>query len=209
MSSNSSYRVSQHCLSPRESPLTLATAVNNNSATLVSQFILDRLPSNADGFRASFGYKILSHLSHSLARLSYRQPPEQFDDHHRDIEIAPVLIEDLSNLLREGFLDEAEVESKANKKNTQKGKGSRSKVTSGAHAEINDRLFRVLGREAPRTRDAAEELVQSVLDGQKNILEVRLEPHLSTVDLFSRPVPNACLVLHHSDAKSRNCKVNS
>jgi hypothetical protein len=152
--------------------------VNNNSATLVSQFILDRLPSNADGFRASVGYKILSHLSRSLARLPYpsSQQPEKLDDYHRDIEIAPILLEDLSNLLREGFLDEAEVESKANKKNTQKGNGPWSKVTSGVHAEINDRLFRALRREAPRTRNAAEELVQSLLDGQKNILEVRLVP---------------------------------
>lgn len=157
--------------------------MSNDSATLISQFILDRLPSNAEEFRASLGYNILSHLSHSLARLSYPsverpvgQRPEDIDAYRTEIEIALTLLEDLSKLLREGFLGEVEVESKPNKKNMQKGKGSRSKVPSGVHAEINDRLYRALGREAPRTCDAAEELVQSVLDSQKNILKVRLVP---------------------------------
>jgi hypothetical protein len=114
--------------------------------------------------------------------------------------MTPALLEDLSKLLQEGFLDEAVVESKANKKNTQRGKASRSKVTSSVHAEINDRLFRALGREAPRSRNAAEELIQSVMDGQKNILEVRLPPLPLHRHLFFRAVLNACLVLYHSFA---------
>ena len=158
--------------------MTLATAVSNDSAALVTQFIFNGFPSNADGFRASLGYRILSQLSHTLARLSYPagQSPDQLNDRRHDIEIAPALLEDLSILLGEGFLDDAEVEKKVNRKNTQRGKTSRSKVTSGVHAGINDRLFRALGREAPRSRSAAEELVQSVIDGQRNILEVRLLP---------------------------------
>jgi hypothetical protein len=168
--------------------------VSNDSATLISQFILDRLPSNADEFRASLGYGILSHLSHSLARLSYPsdQRPEDIDAYRPDIEIAPTLLEDLSKLLREGFLDEMEAEGKA-KKNVQKGKGLRSKVSSGVHAEINDRLYRALGREAPRTCDAAEELVRSVLDGQKNILEVRLVPSPFLPRLFLQGCDSTCV----------------
>ena len=177
--------------------------MSDDSVTLVSRFIFDRLPSNADGFRASLVYNILSQLSHSLPRLSYPpgQQPAHLDDHRRDIEMAPALLEDLSKLLQDGFLDEAVVESKANKKNTQRGKASRSKVTSSVHAEINDRLFRALGRrEAPRSRSAAEELIQSVMDGQKNILEVRLPPLPLHRHLFFRGVLNACLVLYHSFA---------
>ncbi len=182
--------------------MTLATAVSDDSVTLVSRFILDRLPSNTDGFRASLVYNILSQLSHSLPRLSYPpgQQPAHLDDHRRDIEMTPALLEDLSKLLQEGFLDEAVVESKANKKNTQRGKASRSKVTSSVHAEINDRLFRALGREAPRSRNAAEELIQSVMDGQENILEVRLPPLPLHRHLFFRAILNACLVLYHSFA---------
>ena len=95
--------------------------MSNDSATLISQFILDRLPSNVDEFRASLGYNILSHLSHSLARLSYPsgQRPKDIDVHRPDIEIAPTLLEDLSKLLREGFLSDVEVESKASRKNAQ------------------------------------------------------------------------------------------
>ena len=175
--------------------------MNNDSLTLISQFILDSFSSNADEFRTSFVYCVLSRLSHSLPRLPYLsdQQRDQLDDYRHDIEIAPALLEDLSALLREGFLDEAEVEKKTNK-STQRGKTLRTKVTSGAHGEINDRLFRALGREAPRSRSAAEELVRSVIDGQKNILEVRLLLLPFRRRSLFRAVLNACLVLYHSHA---------
>lgn len=185
--------------------------MSNDSAALVSRFIFNGFPSNADGFRASLGYRILSQLSHSLARLSYPsgQSPDQLNGRRHDIEIAPALLEDLSTLLGEGFLDDAEVEKKVNRKNTQRGKTLRSKVTSGVHAGINDRLFRALGREAPRSRSAAEELVQSVMDGQRNILEVRLLLSPFHRLSFLRAVFNACLVLYHSHANPRNRSVSS
>jgi len=191
--------------------LTLATAVSNDSIALVSCFIFNGLPSNADGFRASLGYRILSQLSHSLACLSYPsgQQPDQLNAYRHDIEIAPALLEDLSTLLREGFLDETEVEKKVNKKNTQRGKTSRSKATSGVHGEINDRLFRALGREAPRSHSAAEELVQSVMDGQRNILDVRLLLSLFHRLSFLRAVLDACLVLCQAHANPRNRSVSS
>ena len=176
--------------------------MSKDSSTLISRFILDSFPSNADGFQVSLGYRILSRLSHSLARLSYPsgEQPDHLTDYRRDIEIAPALLEDLSTLLREGFLDEEEVEKKINKRSTQRGKTSRPRVTSALDAEVNNRLFRVLGREAPRSRNVAEELIQSVIDGQNNILEVRL-----LLLPFHRRSPfqavlNAHLVLHHSHA---------
>jgi hypothetical protein len=86
------------------------------------------------------------------------------------------LLEDLLKLLREGYLDKAEAESKANKKNMQRGKTSRFKVTSGAHVEINDRIFNTLGRKAPEDRDSAEEIIWSIIVTQKNALEVRSSP---------------------------------
>jgi len=180
----------------------LATAVSNDSSTLISRFILDSFSSNADGLRASLGYRVLSRLSHSLPRLSYPsgKKPEQLNDYRRDIEIAPASLEDLSTLLREGFLDEEEVEKKMNKRSTQRGKTSRSKVTSGVHAEINDRLFRALGREAPRSRNVAEELVQSVIDGQKDALQVRLLLLPYHRRFLFQAVLNACLVLYYPHA---------
>jgi hypothetical protein len=154
--------------------LTPTTAVSEDSSKLVSQHILDRFPSDVDGFRASLGYQVLSRLSHSLSRLPYPsgQQPDQLDDYRRDVEVAPALLEDLSKLLQEGYLDGAEAEGKANKRKMQRGKTQQSKVTSIAHAEINDRLF-TLGREAPRNRESAEELIQSTIVTQKDILEVR------------------------------------
>lgn len=162
--------------------MTLSKAISEYSVKLVSEFIIEKIPSNTDGFRDSIAYQILSRLSHSLARLAYPsgQQPDNFDDHRRDTEAAPALLEDLSRLSREGYLDGAETEGKTNKKNTQRGKTQRSKVTSVAHAEINDRLFQALGREAPKNRESADELVQSIITTQKNTLKVRFPPSLSS-----------------------------
>jgi hypothetical protein len=164
--------------------LTLSKAISEDGVKLVSQFILENIPSNADGFRDTLAYQVLSRLSHSLSRLRLPYPsgqqPDNFDDHRRDTEAAPALLEDLSRLLREKYLDGAETEGKTNKKNTQRGKSQRSKVTSAAHAEINDRLFQALGREAPKSRESAEELVQSIITTQKNTLKVRFLPSPSS-----------------------------
>ncbi|KAH9981609.1 P-loop containing nucleoside triphosphate hydrolase protein [Russula compacta] len=150
----------------------IVSFVSKGSAKLLSRFVLDSIPPDA-GFQASLEYKILSRLSHTLSRLSYPsgQQPEHLDEYRQNIEIAPALLEDLSKLLGEGFLDKAEAEGRTNKRNTQRGKTQRSKVVSSVHAEINDRLFRALGREAPRSRDAAEQLVKSIIDTQKDILK--------------------------------------
>ena len=77
-------------------------------------------------------------------------------------------------MLREGYFDKAEVEGKANKKNMQRGKTSRFKVRSGAHVEINDRLFDALGSKAPNDRDSAEEVIRSIVVSQRDALEVCL-----------------------------------
>jgi hypothetical protein len=90
--------------------------------------------------------------------------------------MAPTLLDDLFKLLREGYFDKGEVEGKVNRKNMQRGKTSRFKVTSGVHVEINDRLFNALGREAPKDRDSAEEMIRSVIITQRNALEVCLSP---------------------------------
>jgi hypothetical protein len=160
--------------------LTLATAVSEQSANLISRFVLERLPSDIDGFRASLGYKTLSRVSISLSRLSYSsgQQPADLDDHRRKVEMAPTLLEDLSKLLQEGFFDEAETESKAKKRNAHRGRTQRSKVVSDEHARINDQLFQTLGSDAPRTRDEAEEAVYSIIGAQKDMLNVRPSPLL-------------------------------
>jgi len=149
--------------------LTPTPAISEDSSKLVSQHILDRLPSDADGFRASLGYQVLSRLSHTLSRHPYTSG--QQPGLRRDIEVAPVALEDLSKLLRGGYLDGAEAEGKANKRNMQRGKTQRSKVTSVVHSEINCRVFEALGREAPRDRESAEELIRSIIATQKNTLK--------------------------------------
>lgn len=182
--------------------MTPAKGISEDSVELVSQFILDKLPSETDGLRASLCYKIISRLLHSLSRLPYPpgQQPAHFDGHRRDVELAPALLEDLSKLLQEGYYDRGGAEGKMNKKNVQRGKSQRSKVAPIGHGEneINDRLFNALGREAPKSRQSAEEVVESIIATQKNILKVRPLLCPFTVDLFV----NTWLVLYFSHANS-------
>ena len=167
--------------------MTPTKGIGEDSVELVSQFILDKPSSENDGLRASLCYRIISRLLHSLSRLPYPpgQQPVDFDGHRRDIEVAPALLEDLSKLLKEGFFDGGGFEGKMNKKNVQRGRTQRSKITPIGHNEINDRLFNALGREAPRNRESAEEVVELILATQKNILKVRLPLCPFTVDPFT------------------------
>ena len=66
-------------------------------------------------FCDSLAYQILSRLSHSLSRLPYPsgQQPDNFDDHRRDAEAAPALLEDIFRLSREGHLDGPETGGKS------------------------------------------------------------------------------------------------
>ncbi|KAH9985773.1 hypothetical protein BJV77DRAFT_1031306 [Russula vinacea] len=136
----------------------IVSSISEDSSKLVSQHILDRFPSDAEGFRASLGYQVLSRLSHSLSRPPYTSGQQ------------PCLLKDY-RLVARGYLDGAEAESKANKRTLQRGKNQRSKVTSVAHSEINDRLFQALGREAPRNRESAEESIRSIIATQKVTLK--------------------------------------
>jgi hypothetical protein len=155
--------------------LTLATAVRDDGATLISNFILDEFPSDADKFNTSLAYQVLSRLSNSLSRLPYptSQHQELLDNHRREIEKAPAVLEDLSTLLQGGFFDDTGAKEKRNKKKKHQTRNSRPTVPTVAHAEVIDRLSQALGYQAPKSRDSAEQLVQSTLDAQKNVLRVR------------------------------------
>lgn len=80
--------------------------------------------------------------------------------------MAPSVLEDLAVLLQPGFFEEGE---SSNRKATQT---SRRKAITGVYAEINDRLFRALGPQVPRTRESVEEMIKSIVDNQKNTLRV-------------------------------------
>ncbi len=147
----------------------LATAVNDVTSAYIWGFVLDKFPSSVSEFPSSLGYEIVSRLSRSLSQLSYpsngRQ--EDLDDRCRHTEMAPSILEDLSILLQRFF----EAES-SNRKTAQQSKTSRRKASTGVHTEINDRLFRALGPQVPRTRESVEEVIKSIVDNQKDTLRV-------------------------------------
>ena len=148
----------------------LATAVNDDTFARILGFVLDEFPSIASTFCSSLGYKIVSRLSTSLSQLPYpsEEKPEGLDDRCHHTQIAPSLFDDLSILLQPGFF-EGEL---SNRKATQQYKTSRTKARTGEHAEVHDRLFLALGPQVPRTRNSAEEMINSIVGNQKDTLIV-------------------------------------
>ncbi|KAI9453663.1 P-loop containing nucleoside triphosphate hydrolase protein [Lactarius psammicola] len=164
-----------HCSLQPEHPYAfefIISSVQDVTSTYILRFILNEFSSDVGAFRASLGYKIVSRLSLSLSQLPYPSNgrPEGLDDRCRHTQIAPTIIEDLSLLLQSGFFEEIEFEGRSNRKTTQRPKSSRRKATTGMHAETNDRLFQALGSRVPRTRESAEEIIQSTIDNQKDTL---------------------------------------
>ena len=151
----------------------LATAVNNVTSAYILSFVLSEFPPDAREFHSSLGYEIVSRLSHSLSKLPYssNRKPEDLDDRCHNTKMAPSILEDLSTLLQLSFFEEAE---SSNRKTTQKSKTARRRAPTGAFAEINDRLFRALGPQVPRSRESAEETMRSIVDNQMDTLRVRI-----------------------------------
>jgi hypothetical protein len=104
----------------------LATAISENSAALMLEFIFNKFPSEAGRFKNKLGYRILFCLSHSLSKLPYssRKQPKGLKFHQHDIEKAPTILEDLSNLLKGADFDDIEIDEKLNKKSKQWSKCS-------------------------------------------------------------------------------------
>ncbi|KAH9017008.1 hypothetical protein EDB85DRAFT_2017856 [Lactarius pseudohatsudake] len=148
----------------------LATAVNDTTSAYILSFVRNKFPSNPSEFRSSLGYETVFRLSRSLSQLSYdfNGRPEALDDHCRRTEMAPAILEDLSTLLQSSFFEEAE---SSNRKTTQQSKTPRRrKALTGAHAEIEDKLFQALGSRVPRTRESAEKILTEVVNNQKETL---------------------------------------
>ena len=149
----------------------LPTAINDVASAYILGFILSEFPPEVGAFHSSLGYQIVSRVSRSLSKLPYssNRKPEGLDDRCHDTEMAPSILEDLSILLQISFFEEAEP---SNRKSTQKSKTARRRAPTGVLAEINDRLFRALGPQVPRSRESAEEMIRSVVDNQMDTLRV-------------------------------------
>ncbi|KAH9075547.1 hypothetical protein EDB83DRAFT_2312005 [Lactarius deliciosus] len=153
----------------------MISSVNNTTFAYILSFVLNKFPSNPSEFRSSLGYETVFRLSRSLSQLSYdfNGRPEYLDDHCRRTEMAPTVLEDLSTLLQSSFFEEAE---SSNRKTTQQSKAQQSKTPrrrkalTGAHAEIEDKLFQALGSRVPRTRESAEKILTEVVKNQKDTL---------------------------------------
>ena len=156
----------------------LATAVKDDTSAYILAFVINTFPSTASAFRSSLGYEIVSRLSLSLPQLPFpsNSKPEGLDDRCRHTQMAPSILEDLSILLQSSFFEEASIEGRSSRKATQQPKSSRRRAVTGVHTEVNDRLFQALGSQVPSTRESAEEMIESVLDGEKDTLRVSIQP---------------------------------
>ncbi|KAI0297515.1 hypothetical protein B0F90DRAFT_1819255 [Multifurca ochricompacta] len=129
--------------------------VGHDTAAYISKFILNKFPSNAEGFTTSLGYQILSRLSNCLSGLPYPsgQQPDGLEDHQTHTRMAPAILEYLSTLLLSGVFDKAGTGRRSNKNMVQRFESSRSKSPTG------------------KPRLLAEEMIRSTIDTQKNILK--------------------------------------
>ncbi|KAI9455099.1 hypothetical protein BJY52DRAFT_1417616 [Lactarius psammicola] len=163
-----------HCSLQPEHPYAfefVISFVNGVTSTYISDFVLNKFPLKISAFHSSLGYEIVSRLSRSLLQLPYppNARPEGLDDHCHRTQMAPSILEDLCMLLQPNFFEEAD-SSKRKIRTTQQSKTLRRKAPTGAHTEINDRLFRALGPQVPRTRESAEDMIKSIVDSQKDTL---------------------------------------
>lgn len=145
-----------------------ATAVNDDTFANILNFVLNNFPKDVSTFHSSLGYEIVSRLSRSLSQLYPSDvQPKGLDDRCHDTQMAPRILEDLSMLLQTSFFEESK---SSNRKTTQKSKTSRGTAPTRVYTEINDRLYRALGPKVPSTRESAEEMVESIVDNQRNTL---------------------------------------
>jgi hypothetical protein len=146
-----------------------ATAVSDVTSEHILNFVLNSFPRDVSAFHSSLGYEIVSRLARSLLQLYPSDgKPEDLDDRCHNTQMAPSTLEDLSMLLQTSFFEEAE---SSNRKTTQKSKSSRRIAPTRVYTEINDRLFRALGPQVPKTRESAEEMMKSIIENQKNSLK--------------------------------------
>jgi hypothetical protein len=184
-----------------ETPLVPLTIVTNDSpSAYILSFILSKFPPDVSAFQSSLGYEIVSRLSHSLSKLPYSSSgrPEGLDYHCHHTQMAPSILEDISELLRLSFFEEAE---SSNKKTMHQSKSSRRRAPT-MHTEINDRLSQALGHKAPRTRESAEGMIKSIVDSQKDTLKVSTLS--SDVVLSGRRCSSCRIVPFHPHSTPRN-----
>ncbi|KAI9453668.1 hypothetical protein BJY52DRAFT_1396510, partial [Lactarius psammicola] len=188
-----------HCSLQPEHPYAfefVISFVNGVTSTYISDFVLNKFPLKISAFHSSLGYEIVSRLSRSLLQLPYppNARPEGLDDHCHRTQMAPSILEDLCMLLQPNFFEEAD-SSNRKIRTTQQSKTLRRKAPTGAHTEINDRLFRALGPQVPRTRESAEDMIKSIVDSQKDTLK-------SATNLSLRPASSFFALLRLPEVKT-------
>ncbi len=164
------------------SRLILATAVSNAHANLISKFILDHFPSNVEQFYDSIAYKAILTLTQTLQGLSFSSctKPNGLDDHLRHTKVALTALGELHKQLHGGVLDS---NTKPSKMNTRRSRPSQP----SADVEAGIERLEALGLRFPKTRLAAKETVQKILETQRTILRVRSGP--LSVSSFSAAKP--------------------
>ncbi|KAH8984682.1 hypothetical protein EDB92DRAFT_2117025 [Lactarius akahatsu] len=149
----------------------MISSINHVTSEYILGFIFNKFPPDISVFRSSLGYEIVSRLSRFLSELPYPSNgrPEGLDDRCHRTQTAATILEDISILLQSGF--EVESEGRSNRRTTQRSRSLRGGATTGVHTEINNRLFRALGPQVPRTRESAEKMIKLIVDNQKNTVK--------------------------------------
>lgn len=136
----------------------LATALSGDGASILSDYILQQFPSNANEFPSSLSSSLLLSISNYFWRLSY--PASGLEEDHKVVEQALLALRALTSR----HVDRDHV-----------GKSHGSFTNSKSRGPFPDpALMRSLGCGVPITKLDVEQAASHILLGQRFILEVCL-----------------------------------
>lgn len=160
------------CFCPCQLPTDAAAAVCDAYATRISTFILNKFPSNIEGFYGSVGYRVITRLSHTLESLPFAAgaKPDGLDDHLQHGKLALAALSELRALLQSEVFDKQSIVMKKNRRSPRLTRQS----GPSANMEGDIQCFEALGLRFPRTRLSAEETAQKMIATQRNVLKVHL-----------------------------------
>lgn len=157
--------------------LTAITAISE--VTPITDWIIDRFPTNPDAFTTSLASKLLSRFSLSLLFLHYPFPKETLriiHDHRRSVQLAFGLLPALASLsFIENTHSDAAKEVEDDRFIKVKHKTQRANKRAkrfGIGSAVDSKVFQIFDVPVPSTRQDADVLARTILEDQKHALQV-------------------------------------
>ncbi|KAI0317334.1 P-loop containing nucleoside triphosphate hydrolase protein, partial [Amylostereum chailletii] len=157
----------------------ILSAVGDDAFCLFVEFLASEFPTSRNSFNyTSLAVQVLAALSLSLSRLDHVRDlePANIDEYRRSIELAQRVLLALTSMLNDpAFTSRAEQPTRGQQRSRKK-----SRAMSRSEVMVDVKAFQNLDIKVPASREEAEELEQSILGRQREIL-------MSLVQMVRRP----------------------